>query len=76
MDRLWAGFQNSRLGTNLQTLSSFGASIWRVGHGTVVERMRLKLVHQAFGVIVLIAVAAELAMALAFSVSLQRGFGE
>lgn len=38
--------------------------------------MRLKLVHQAFGVIVLIAVAAQLAMALAFSVSLQRGFGE
>ena len=76
MDRLWAGFQNSRLGTNLQTLSSFGASSWRVGHGNVVERMRLKLVHQAFGVIVLIAVAAELAMALAFSVSLQRGFGE
>ena len=38
--------------------------------------MRLKLVHQAFGVIVLIAVAAQLAMALAFSVSLQRGFGD
>ena len=38
--------------------------------------MRLKLVHQAFGVIVLIAVVAELAMALAFSVSLQRGFSE
>lgn len=38
--------------------------------------MRLKLVHQVFGVIVLIACLAELAMALAFGVSLQKGFGE
>ena len=64
------------MGADLQTLSSIVASSWRVDRGNEQKRMRLKLVHQAFGVIVLIAVAAELAMALAFSVSLQRGFSE